>query len=142
MANYFTNCNKNYSKKNELREALKAIYRQEHLERFNYLSELESLIKSRPGLTASQYAALLSTDACERNSIRTSIGVMGHVAEHHRKFVAGKLGRFETDLDPSMPKLVRKEHTIKRRFIEVDENNQPIGTHEFEECQYTYSMEG
>lgn len=141
MANYFSNLNKNYSKKQELREALKAIYRQEHLEHFNYLSELESLIKSRPGLTASQYAALLSTDACERNSIRTSIGIMGRVAEHHRKFVAGKLSRFETDLDPSMPKLVRKEHTIKRRFIEVDENNQPIGTHEVEEFKYTYSME-
>ena len=142
MANYFSNLNKNHSKKNELREALKAIYTQEHLERFNYLSELESLIKSRPGLTASQYAALLSTDTCERNSIRTSIGNMGYVAEHHRKFVAGKLPNWETDLDPSMPKLVRKEHTITRRFIEVDENNQPIGTHEYEEFKYTYSMEG
>lgn len=142
MANYFTNCNKNHSKKQELREALKAIYTQEHLERFNYLVELESLIKSRPGLTASQYAALLSTDACERNSIRTSIGVMGHVAEHHRKYQAGKLGNWVSDLNPTIPTLVRKEHIIKRRFIEVDENNQPIGTHEYEECKYTYSMEG
>ena len=142
MANYFTNCNKNHSKKQELREALKAIYTQEHLERFNYLVELESLIKSRPGLTASQYAALLSTDACERNSIRTSIGVMGHVAEHHRKFVTGKLGKWESDLTPTLPKLMRKEIVVKRRFIEVDENNQPISTHEYEEYKHTYSMEG
>ena len=142
MANYFSNLNKNYSKKQELREALEAIYKQEHLERFSYLSELETLIKSRPGLTASQYANIMSNDACERESIRTSIGVMGHVAEHHRKFVTGKLGKYETDLNPAMPKLVRKEHTIKRRFIEVDENNQPIGTFEHEECKYTYTMEG
>lgn len=142
MANYFSNLNKNYSKKQELREALEAIYKQENLDRFAYLSELESLIKSRPGLTASQYATLMSNDASERESIRTSIGIMGHVAEHHRKFVAGKLSRSETDLTPSMPKLVRKEHTIKRRFIEVDENNQPIGTHEYEEHKYTYSVEG
>lgn len=142
MANYFSNLGKNNSKKRELREALKAIYRQEHLERFNYLSELESLIKSRPGLTASQYANIMSNDACERESIRTSIGLMGYVAEHHREFVTGKLPNWETDLTPSMPKLVRKEHTIKRRFIEVDENNQPIGTLEHEEHKYTYSMEG
>lgn len=142
MANYFSNLNKNYPKKQELRKALEAICKQEHLERFNYLSELEALIKSRPGLTASQYATLMSNDACERESIRTSIGNMAYVAEHHREFVTGKLGNWETDLTPSMPKLVRKEHTIKRRFIEVDENNQPIGTVEREEYKYTYSIEG
>lgn len=85
---------------------------------------------------------LLSDNACERESIRTSIGNMAYVAEHHRKFVAGKLGKFEEDKYPTMPKLKRKEITVKRRFIEVDENNQPIGTFEHEECKYIYSMEG
>ena len=142
MANYFSNRNNNLSKKAALRAELHNICKQEQAERFDYIMRVQNLIASRRGLTASQYAMLLSDNACERESIRTSIGVMGYVAEHHREFVTGKLQSWENDLDPSMPKLVRKDHTIKRRFIEVDENNQPIGTHEFEEHKYTYSMEG
>ena len=142
MANYFSNRDNNLSKKASLRAELRAIRIQEEAERDDYLKRVYNLITSRPGLTASQYAMLLSDNACERESIRTSIGNMAYVAEHHRKFVTGKLGKYETDLTPTMPNLKRKEHIIKRRFIEVDENNQPIGTHEFEECKYTYSMEG
>ena len=141
MANYFTNRDNNLSKKASLRAELRAIHVQEKIEYNDYITRVHNLITSRPGLTASQYAMLLSDNACERESIRTSIGVMGHVAEHHRKYVAGKLSKWKTDLTPTMPKLARKEHVIKRRFIEVDENNQPIGTHECEECKYTYSME-
>lgn len=142
MANYFSNRDNNLSKKASLRAELRAIRIQEEAERIDYLNRVQNLIASRPGLTASQYAMLLSDNACERESIRTSIGNMAYVAEHHREFVTGKLGKWETDLTPSMPKLKRKEITIKRRFIEVDENNQPIGTHEYEEFKYTYSMEG
>lgn len=142
MANYFSNRNANYSKKMALRTELHNLCQQEHAEYFDYLMRVQNLIASRPGLTASQYAMLLSDNASERESICTSIGNMGYVAEHHRKFVTGKLPNWETDLTPAMPKLKRKEIVIKRRFIEVDENNQPIGTVEREECKYTYSMEG
>ena len=142
MANYFSNRNANYSKKMALRAELHNLCKQEQAERFDYIMRVQNLIASRPGLTATQYAMLLSDNASERESIRTSIGNMGYVAEHHRKFVEGKLPNWENDLTPTMPKLKRNEITIKRRFIEVDENNQPIGTHEFEEFKYTYSMEG
>ena len=142
MANYFSNRNKFEHRKAELNNALREIHRQEAVERECYIAELTNLIKSRPNLTATQYAMLLSDSASERESIRTSIGNMAHVAEHHRDFVAGKLGKWESDLTPTMPKLKRKEITVKRRFIEVDANNQPIGTHEVEEYKYTYSMEG
>ena len=139
MANYFSNRNNNLSKKAALHAELRNIYEQEQAEYADYIMRVQNLIASRPGLTASQYAMLLSDNACERESIRTSIGNMAYVAEHHRKFVEGK---YESDLTPTMPKLKRNEITIKRRFIEVDENNQPIGTHEVEEFKYTYSMEG
>lgn len=142
MANYFSNRNNNLSKKAALLAELNNIRERENAEYADYLMRVQNIIASRPGLTASQYATLLSDNACERNSIRTSIGNMAHVAEHHRKFVTGKLPNWETDLTPTMPKLKRKEISIKRRFIEVDENNQPIGTHEYEEFKYTYSMEG
>lgn len=141
MANYFSTLTKNTSKKEELRAALQAIYDEEKRERINYLDSVEELIKNRPNLTAAQYAAILTNDAAERNSIITSIANMAYAAEYHREFVAGKLDKFAADLDPSLPKLKRKEITIRRRFIEVDENNQPIGTHEYEECKYTYSIE-
>lgn len=142
MANYFSNLNKNYSKKMALIAELDSIRKQEQAERTDYIMRVQNLIASRPGLTASQYAMLLSDNASERESIRTSIGNMGYVAEHHRKFVTGKLGNWESDLTPTLPALKRKEITVKRRFIEVDENNQPIGTVEREECKYIYSMEG
>ena len=142
MANYFSNRNANYSKKMALRAELHNICKQEQAERFDYIMRVQNLIASRPGLTASQYAMLLSDNACERESIRTSIGNMAYVAEHHRKFIEGKLPNWENDLTPTMPKLKRKEISIKRRFIEVDENNQPIGTVEHEEYKYIYSMEG
>ena len=142
MANYFSERNELENKIRDLAIALNSLRDTKKNARQNYLSELARFIKSRPGLTASQYAMLLSDNACERESIRTSIGNMAYVAEHHRDFVAGKLGRFETDLTPTLPALKRKEIAVKRRFIEVDENNQPIGTHEVEEYKYTYSMEG
>ena len=142
MANYFSNRNNNLSKKATLRAELHNICKQEQAERIDYIMRVQNLIASRPGLTASQYAMLLSDNASERESIRTSIGNMGYVAEHHRKFVTGKLGNWESDLTPTLPALKRKEITVKRRFIEVDENNQPIGTVEREEFKYIYSMEG
>lgn len=142
MANYFSERNELENKIRDLAIAINSLRDAKKDARQNYLSELARLIKSRPGLTASQYAMLLSDNACERESIRTSIGNMAYVAEHHRDFVGGKLGKWENDLTPTMPKLKREKITIKRRFIEVDENNQPISTHEVEEYKYTYSMEG
>ena len=141
MANYFSNRDNNLSKKAALRAELRNLYKQEQAEYADYLMRVQNIIASRPGLTASQYAMLLSDNACERESIRTSIGNMAYVAEYHRDFMAGKLGKWKNDLTPTLPNLKRKEITVKRRFIEVDENNQPIGTHECEEFKYTYSME-
>lgn len=141
MANYFSNRKNNISKKAALRAELENICMQEKIEHDDYIMRVQNIITSRPGMTASQYAMLLSDNACERNSIRTSIGNMGYVADYHRKFITGKCYAFEGDLTPTMPNLKRKEITIKRRFIEVDENNQPIGTVEREEYKHIYSIE-
>ena len=111
MANYFSERNELENKIRDLTIALKSLHDTKKDARQNYLSELARLIKSRPGLTATQYAMLLSDNACERESIRTSIGNMGYVAEHHRKFVTGKLGKYDSDLTPTLPNLKRKEIT-------------------------------
>lgn len=147
MANYFSNRSNNLSKKADLHAELRKIYEQEKAEHTDYIMRVQNLIKSRPGLTATQYAMLMSNNAYERNSIQMSISNMGYMAEayeknwHTRSHCVGDVPHVICT-NPSMPSLKRKQTTVKRRFIEVDENNQPIGTRELEEYKYTYSMEG
>lgn len=144
MANYFSERNELENKIHDLIIALDSLRRTKDDARQNYLSELAHLIKSRPGLTASQYAMLMSNDACERNSIQMSISNMGYMAEAHEKnWVKRAYGGYDAHVvcaNPSMPSLKRKQTTVKRRFIEVDENNQPIGTHETTEYRTVYSI--
>lgn len=146
MANYFSERNELENKIHDLILSLDNLRRTKNDARQNYLAELANLIKSRPGLTASQYAMLMSNDAYERNSIQMSISNMGYMAKAHEKgWVKRAYGGYDAHAicnNPSMPSLKCKQTTVKRRFIEVDENNQPIGTHEVEEFKYTYSMEG
>ena len=147
MANYFSERNELENKIRDLTIALNSLHDAKKDARQNYLSELAHLIKSRPGLTATQYAMLMSNDACERNSIQMSISNMGYMVEaceknwRTRPYYSGDDSHMVC-ANPSMPSLKRKQTMVKRRFIEVDENNQPIGTHEVEEYKYTYSMEG
>lgn len=144
MANYFSERNELDSKIHDLIISLDSLRKTKDDARQNYLSELAHLIKSRPGLTATQYAMLMSNDACERNSIQMSISNMGYMAEAHEKnrvtrsYYGGN--SHVVCANPSMPSLKRKQGMIKRRFIEVDENNQPICTHETTEWRTTYSI--
>ena len=145
MANYFSERNELENKIHDLIIALDSLRRTKDDARQNYLAELAHLIKSRPGLTASQYAMLMSNDACERNSIQMSISNMGYMAEACEKNLrsAPYYGGSDSHVvcaNPSMPSLKRKQTMVKRRFIEVDENNQPIGTHETTEYRTVYSI--
>lgn len=145
MANYFSERNELNSKIRELTQALNSLRDTKDDARQNYLAELARLIKSRPGLTASQYAALMGGDADERNSVQMSISGMGYMAEAHRnnKRTYPYCDNYAPMVcrNPSMPSLKRKQTMVKRRFIEVDENNMPIGTHETHEYRTVYSIE-
>lgn len=144
MANYFSERNELENKIHDLVIALDSLRRTKDDARQNYLSELAHLIKTRPGLTATQYAMLMSNDACERNSIQMSISNMGYMAEAYEKNL--RTHSYYGDdshmvcSNPSMPSLKRKQTKVKRRFIEVDENNQPIGTHETTEYRTVYNI--
>ena len=145
MANYFSERKELENKIHDLILSLDSLRRTKDDARQNYLAELANLIKSRPGLTATQYAMLMSNDACERNSIQMSISGMGYMAEAHEKNWNARgicLNGHPQKVcnNPSMPSLKRKYTTVERRFIEVDENNQPIGTHETTEWRVTYSI--
>ena len=134
MANYFSNRDANYIKKVELRKALHAIHVQEKAERKDYLHNVEAIIKSKPGLTAEQYANLLSDNAAERNSIAASIAGMGFNATQYR------LGREKVCSNPSIPALARKRDVIKRRFMELDETGNSLGIHEVIQYKTVYSI--
>ena len=140
MANYFTTRNELSSKKSELLAALEKIYEAESDARRNYLHELYAIIEKRPNLTAAQYAAILGQTPEERESIQISIGMMGYMSEASLKNWKN-YGRPVCD-DPTMPELRRKEKTITRHFIEVDENGNRLGDFETSETKYTYSIEG
>lgn len=136
MANYFSTRNNNAPKKEELYQALAAILSEEKAAHEEYLRSVRNLIAAKPGLTSAQYANMLSNDPEERNSIKTSIGVMAYMAEDARRDKESKICEC-----PSIPNLRRKVKTITRRFVEIDPDGNPIGTIECQEEHYTYHME-
>lgn len=135
MTTYFSTRNKNCPKKDELRQALTALVREEKIAHEEYLHCVRNLITNKPGLTSAQYANMLSNDAEERKSIKVSIGMMGFMAEDAQS----KNSRF--CYNPSIRNLRRKVKTITRRFVEIDANGNPLGTVEYQENKFTYHME-
>lgn len=139
MSNYFTTRNELSSKKTELLAALWEIYKTENRAHSDYLRELQDTITKHPNLTAAQYAAILGKNQKERESIQLSIGMMGYMAEACRK---NRTDYEDNPIckEPSMPHLSRKQKTITRHFIEVDEDGNPLGTLETSETKFTYSI--
>lgn len=140
MSNYFSNRTTNHSKKVELLKALQEINRQEHEEREEYLHELNRLISIKPGMTAIQYAAMLTNNEAERCSIATSLAMMGYMADACRSERLGYHTHKLICTEPSMPTLCRDVKKVKRRFLELDENNNPIASFEKIETKYIYSL--
>lgn len=142
MSNYFTTVKNNRAKKEELLNALAAIREQEQAERETYLTAVRNIITAKPGLTAVQYASLLSNDAAERNSIASSIGMMGYMANNGRYYNYDISKPSCVCGNPAIPNLVRKYNVIKRRFMELDENGNQLGSI-FETIEYksTYRIE-
>ena len=134
MANYFSERNELDSKIRDLIIALDSLRKTKKVARQNYLSELARLIKSKPGLTAEQYANLLSDNAEERNSIAASIAGMGFNATQYR------LGHEKVCSNPSIPALARKRDVIKRRFMELDETGNSLGIHEVIQYKTIYRI--
>lgn len=135
MANYFSTRNNNQPKKDELRKALAALTLEEKTAHNEYLDSLCKLITNKPGLTASQYANMLSNNDEERNSIKISISMMGYMAEK-----AQDKNNSICDT-PSIPNLQRGIKTITRRFVEIDDNDNPLGTIEYQETKFVYYVD-
>ena len=135
MANYFSTRNNNQPKKDELRKALAALTLEEKTAHKEYLDSVCNLVTNKPGLTAKQYANMLSDNNEERNSIKISISMMGYMA----KKAQNKNNSICNT--PSIPNLERVIKTITRRFVEIDANNNPLGTVEYQETKFVYYMD-
>lgn len=131
--------------KKELNERLHELRAREEAERRDYLNTITSLIQSRPGMTANQYAMFLTDDPDEQERIAISIGGMGHMAEAARRktrtlpFYSENEDRIICEC-PSIPTLERARKTVTRHFIEVDDNGTPIGKMEMEQSFMVYSI--
>ena len=135
MANYFSTRNNNQPKKDELHKALAALTREEKIAREEYLHSVCDLIANKPCLTAVQYANMLSNNTKECKSIKNSISMMGYMAEK-----AQNKNNSVCDT-PSIPNLQRGIKTITRRFVEIDANDNPLGTVEYQETKFVYYMD-
>ena len=135
MANYFSTRNNNQPKKDELRKALAALTLEEKTAHKEYIDSVCNLITNKPGLTARQYADMLSDNDEERNSIKISISMMGYMA----KKAQNKNNSICNT--PSIPNLERVIKTITRRFVEIDTNDNPLGTVEYQETKFVYYMD-
>ena len=135
MANYFATRHANAPKKEELYRALAAIRIEEDAAHEEYLRSVRDVITRHPGMTSAQYANMLADNAEERSSVKISIGMMGAMADEARRHKNSDICQ-----NPSLPSLKRKHERVKRRFIEIDENNNPLGTMEIVECKTTYYM--
>lgn len=134
-SNLYYNISKSNDKIRELREQLDKLIAERDRNHYNYLHEVEDAIRKHPNLTAGQIAGILTDSADERLSIATSIGLMAHHAEDYRKH-----GRNADCQNPAIPNLHRKTKTIKRNFVELDEDGNPIGKFSMTEEKYVYSM--
>lgn len=134
MANYFSTRNNNQPKKDELRKALAALTLEEKTAHKEYLDSVCNLVTNKPGLTAKQYANMLSDNNEERNSIKSSISMMGYMA----KKAQNKNNSICNT--PSIPNLERVIKTITRRFVEIDANGNPLNTVEYQETKFVYYM--
>lgn len=133
--NYFTNRDSIKRQKEELWEKLYSLLEEDNNAREEYLEAVKNAIEEKPGLTAEQYAMMLTDDADERYRISCSISMFGFMADDARKYDGMHLCA-----EPSLPELTRKIKTYKRHFIEVDSEGNPIGRFDTVEQKFTYSM--
>lgn len=133
MSNYFTHHQVINHELEKLFAKIAELKCEDDAVRGEYIFEVRSLLKSHPNLTAAHIAALLSDNPSERKSIKASIATMGYMAEESK--------RRNSDIkNPTMPELKRKEKKIRRRFVELAEDNSVIREFAIEDVKYTYSV--
>ena len=134
MANHFQNRKQANHEMEVLRKQLNDLRTKDEEEHRDYLKQLRGVMVNNPNKTAAQIAAIMTKDEDERNSIKASVvGLASASVSSRRPHPVVK--------NPTMPEMRRNFKTVTRRFLEVDEDGNVLGSFTKEDVRYVYSIE-
>lgn len=134
MANHFQNRKQTNFEMDALRMQLHELRIKDEVEHREYLKQLHGVMANNPNKTAAQIAAIMTDDENERNSIKASVAGLAYASANSRR-------PHPTVKNPTMPEMRRDFKSITRRFLEVDEDGNVLGSFTKEDVRYTYSIE-
>ena len=134
MTNHFQNRKQTNIEMDALRKQLNDLRAKDEEKHRDYLKQLRSVMVNNPNKTAAQIAAIMTKDKDERTSIKASVvGLASASASSRRPHPVVK--------NPTMPEMRRNFKSVTRRFLEVDEDGNVLGSFTKEDVRYTYSIE-
>ena len=134
MANHFQNRKQANLEMEALRKQLNDLRIRNEEEYHDYLRQLRGVMANNPNKTAAQIAAIMTNDEDERTSIKASVAGLAYASVDSRR-------KNPTVKNPTMPEMRREFKTVTRRFLEVDEDGNVLGSFTKEDVRYTYSIE-
>lgn len=134
MTNHFQNRKQANLEMDALRMQLHELRIKDEEEHRDYLRQLRGVMVNNPNKTAAQIAAIMTDNEDERTSIKASVvGLASASASSRRTHPVVK--------NPTMPEMRRNFKTVTRRFLEVDDDGNVLGSFTKEDVRYTYSIE-
>lgn len=134
MTNHFQNRKQANAEMDALRKQLNDLRAKDEEEHRDYLKQLRGVMVNNPNKTAAQIAAIMTKDKDERTSIKASVvGLASASASSRRPHPVVK--------NPTMPEMRRNFKTVTRRFLEIDDDGNVLGSFTKEDVRYTYSIE-
>ena len=134
MANHFQNRKQANLEMDALRKQLNDLRIRNEEEYRDYLRQLRGVMVNNPNKTAAQIAAIMTNDEDERTSIKASVAGLAYASVDSRR-------NHPTVKNPTMPEIRRDFKTVTRRFLEVDEDGNVLGSFTKEDVRYIYSIE-
>ena len=134
MTNHFQNRKQTNIEMDALRKQLNDLRAKDEEEHRDYLKQLRGVMVNHPNKTAAQIAAIMTDNEDERTSIKASVvGLASASASSRRPHPIVK--------NPTMPEMRRNFKTVTRRFLEVDDDGNVLGSFTKEDVRYSYSIE-
>lgn len=134
MANHFQNRKQTNFEMDALRMQLHELRIKDEVEHREYLKQLRGVMANNPNKTAAQIAAIMTDDEDERTSIKASVAGLAYASADSRRI-------HPTVKNPTMPEMRRDFKRVTRRFLEVDEDGNVLGSFTKEDVRYIYSIE-
>lgn len=134
MTNHFQNRRQANFEMDALRMQLHELRIKDEVEHREYLKQLRGVMVNNPNKTAAQIAAIMTDDEDERTSIKASVAGLAYASANSRR-------PHPAVKNPTMPEMRRDFKTVTRRFLEVDDDGNVLGSFTKEDVLYTYSIE-